>query len=546
MSTIINKQLPITGLHCASCAMNAERMIRSQKGVQNAYVNFASSSVWVEYEEETANIGDWKTALQSIGYDLLIEDDKEELQEEIKESEYDILKKKTIGSCLLALPVVIIGMFFMEIPYANWIMLTLSTPVITWFGRSFFVNAFKQAKHGNANMDTLVALSTGIAWLFSLINTIFPHFLNNHAQHPFVYYEASAVVISFILLGKLLEERAKSNTSSAIKKLIGLQPKTVCVIKDNGQESEIPIYKVKKGDNVLVKPGEKVPVDGIVKSGNSFIDESTITGESFPVEKSSGMQVYAGTINQKGSLVMTAQKVGGETILGQIINMVKQAQGSKAPVQKQVDKIAGIFVPVVISIALLSFATWMILDGDNALNQALLAMISVLVIACPCALGLATPTAIMVGIGKGAENGILIKDAESLELAHKIDVIVLDKTGTITQGKPAVTDIIWTQDNQSPDDLIEILCGIESQSEHPLADAVTNSLKTNKERHLTFNKFESISGKGIVAELSNMVYLVGNDKLMNDYNVSISKSTRVAAGSSFLSFSYSRALIKAS
>ncbi len=525
METSVKKNFPVTGLSCASCAISVESMLKTQKGVLNASVNFANSTAWVEFQPEIAKATDFKSAIQSIGYDLLIEDEGHNHQEELQYLHFQKLKSNTIWSSVLALPVVVIAMLLMNIPYANWIMLALTTPVIVWFGRTFFINAFNQAKHGTANMDTLVALSTGIAYLFSAFSTIYPQFWHNRGQHPHVYFEASAVVIAFILLGKVLEERAKSNTSSAIKKLMGLQPNTVCVIQENGHEMEIPISQVKTGDKLLVKPGDKIAVDGEIISGSSFIDESTITGESLPVEKELGGKVFAGTINQKGSFVFIVQKAGGDTILAQIIKMVQQAQGSKPPVQKLVDKIAGIFVPVVIAIAIITFTTWMILGGENAITQALLAMVSVLVIACPCALGLATPTAIMVGIGKGAENGILIKDAESLELAHKINVIVLDKTGTITEGKPAVTDIAWNVSETEQPELKQILYTIESQSEHPLAEAVKAFLKNNTEQSVNLNKFESITGKGVAANHNNKVYLVGNTKLLNDYYVNISEAS---------------------
>jgi Cu2+-exporting ATPase len=531
METSVKKNFPVTGLSCASCAISVESMLKAQVGVLDASVNYANSSAWVEYLPETASINDFKSAIQSIGYDLLIEDEGHDHQEEMQHAHFKKLKTNTLWASILAFPVVVIAMFLMDIRYANWIMLVLATPVIVWFGRSFFINAFNQAKHGKANMDTLVALSTGIAYLFSLFSTFFPEFWYNRGQHPHVYFEASAVVIAFILLGKVLEERAKSNTSSAIKKLIGLQPNTVNLIRENDQEMEIPVSQVIIGDKLLVKPGDKIPVDGEIISGSSFIDESTITGESLPVEKEKGGKVFTGTINQKGSFVFVAQKVGGETILAQIIKMVQQAQGSKPPVQKLVDQIAGIFVPVVMVISVISFATWMIWGGDNAITQALLAMVSVLVIACPCALGLATPTAIMVGMGKGAENGILIKDAESLELAHKVNAIVLDKTGTITEGKPEVTDIIWNIPDNEKTELEQILFAIESQSEHPLAEAVAASLRINSNKRIASDKFESITGKGVVANYGENVYLVGNQKLLADYRINIleSSSTRIKA-----------------
>ena len=523
METTVKKIFPVTGLTCASCAISVESMLKTQKGVLNASVNFANSSARVEFLPDTANIIDFKSAIQSIGYDLLIEEDGQNHQEEIQHLHYKKLKNNTIWATVLALPVVVIAMFMMNIPYANWIMLILTTPVIAWFGRSFFVNAFNQARHGKANMDTLVALSTGIAYLFSLFSTFFPHFWHQRGQHPHVYFEASAVVIAFILLGKVLEEKAKSKTSSAIKKLMGLQPDTVSIIYDNGQEGEIPISQVKPGNKLLVKPGDKIPVDGEIVSGSSFIDESTITGESLPVEKETGNKVFTGTINQKGSFVIIAQKVGGETVLAQIIKMVQQAQGSKPPVQKLVDKIAGIFVPVVMAISILSFVIWMIFGGENALTQALLAMVSVLVIACPCALGLATPTAIMVGIGKGAESGILIKDAESLESAHKINAIVLDKTGTITEGKPVVTDVVWNVPESEVNELEQLLFAIESQSEHPLAEAVKASIKKHPDKQVVPGKFESITGKGVISRTAEDVFLIGNKRLLDDFEVTVSE-----------------------
>lgn len=522
MERTVKKEFPVSGLSCASCAISVESILKAQKGVIGASVNYANSSSLVEFQPEIVQSSDLKAIVQSIGYDLLIEGGGYEQQGEKQQEHYKRLKFNTIWASAFALPVVVVAMSFMGLPFANWGMLVLAAPVVGWFGRSFFINALNQARHGKANMDTLVALSTGIAFLFSSFNTIFPQFWHDRHQHPPVYFEASAVVIAFILMGKFLEERAKSNTSSAIKKLIGLQPSTVNVVLDDGQTIELPISRIKIGDKIVVKPGDKIPVDGEIVSGSSFIDESTITGESLPVEKEKDGKVFAGTVNQKGGFVFVAQKVGGDTLLAQIIEMVRQAQGSKPPVQKLVDKIAGVFVPVVMAISLVSFAAWMIMGGENATPQALLAMVSVLVIACPCALGLATPTAIMVGIGKGAENGILIKDAESLELAHKINAIVLDKTGTITEGKPAVTVIAWNVEGTERAGLEQILHSIESQSEHPLAEAVTKVLKFNSIDRIVLDQFESITGKGVVARYNDQVYLVGNQKLLDEHPVNIS------------------------
>ncbi|HRQ51968.1 MAG TPA: heavy metal translocating P-type ATPase, partial [Agriterribacter sp.] len=362
------------------------------------------------------------------------------------------------------------------------------------------------------------------AYLFSTFNTLFPAYWHSKGLHAHVYFEAAAVIIAFILLGKLLEEKAKGNTSSAIKKLMGLQPKTVTVVHEDGHQALIPVAAVRVGTTLLVKPGERIPVDGTVSSGNSFVDESMISGEPVPVEKAKGEKVFAGTINQKGSFQFIAGKVGGDTVLAHIIKMVQEAQGSKAPVQKLVDKIAGIFVPVVIGIALLSLVLWIILGGSNGLTHGLLAMITVLVIACPCALGLATPTAIMVGVGKGAENGILIKDAESLELAKKTDAVVLDKTGTITEGKPAVTDITWLNNDERD---IAVLLSVEKQSEHPLAEAVVKHLNTVPD--LPVQHFESITGFGAKARVNDQTWYVGNLPLLQKNNIRVPEQLQHAA-----------------
>ncbi|MFM2307013.1 MAG: Cation-transporting ATPase PacS, partial [Bacteroidota bacterium] len=400
----------------------------------------------------------------------------------------------------------------------------LATPVVLWFGKDFFINAWKQTRHRSANMDTLVALSTGVAYLFSVFNTVLPHFWHQRGLHAHVYFEASAVVVAFILLGKMLEEKAKGNTSSAIKKLMGLQPKTVTVVHAGGHTTETSIDKVMVGDVLLVKPGEKIAVDGIVTDGESYVDESMLSGEPAPVLKKKEDKVFAGTINQKGSFRFSALKVGSQTMLAQIIKAVQDAQGSKAPVQKLVDRIAAVFVPVVIVIALIAFVAWWLLGGENGFTQGLIALVTVLVIACPCALGLATPTAIMVGVGKGAEMGILLKDAESLELAKKANVVVLDKTGTITEGKPMVTGIKWVKEDEY---LKQILYTIESKSEHPLADAVVKHFKGALP--VLLSKFESITGKGVSAVVIADTYYVGTRKLLEENGVYISNELLAVA-----------------
>ncbi len=505
----------VLGMSCAVCALNVETTLGAQEGVYEAKVNFAGSTVLVDYNPRVITPVELQKAVEAAGYELVVENTEDTDQaDRLQREEFLALKRKTIGAIVLAVPVFVIGMFFMHMPYGNWIMLAFTIPVMAFFGRDFFVHAYMQLKHGRANMDTLVAVSTGVAFLFSLFNTIWPEYWTSRGLEAHVYYEAAAVIIALILLGRLLEAKAKFSTSTAIKKLMGLQPKTVTKILADGSEEEVPIREVAVGDVLVVKPGEKIPVDGEVTEGASFVDESMITGESIPVEKVKGQPVYAGTINEKGSFRFRADKVGGETVLANIIRMVQEAQGSKAPVQKLVDRIAGIFVPVVMGIAVITFIVWMLIGGDLAFTHALLTSITVLVIACPCALGLATPTAIMVGIGKGAEHNILIKDAESLELMYRVNAIVLDKTGTITEGKPVVTDIHWTpgaEDERYPSILLEI----ERRSEHPLADAVVQKFKEKVVNEISVSDFENQTGKGVTAKVGDKIYLVGNRALLD-------------------------------
>lgn len=410
----------------------------------------------------------------------------------------------------LSLPVAVIGMFFMDMPLANPIMWLLATPVLGWCGRSFFVNAWRQLRHRTVTMDTLVALSTGIAYLFSLFNMLWPEFWLARGIQPHVYFEASSVIIAFILLGRLLEARAKENTTTAIRKLMGLQPRTVTLVV-NGERREVPIEQVRPGDAVLVRPGERIAVDGRIADGASYVDESMLTGEPVAVRKEPGAEVFAGTINQKGSFTFRAEKVGTDTLLARIIRMVQEAQGSKAPVQQRVDRIAAVFVPVIISVALLAFVLWLLLDPADGLTHGMLALVTVLIIACPCALGLATPTAITVGIGKAAEEGILIRDAESLEAARRIDTVVLDKTGTLTEGRPEVTDEAWLGGDRTP---AAVLAALERLSEHPLAEAVVAHLK--EAAPVTVTGFESLTGRGVQGIANGTTYLAGSETLLRE------------------------------
>jgi P-type Cu2+ transporter len=523
MEKLIKKSFPVTGMSCASCAVSVENTIRKEKGVKSASVNYGSSTLWVEYDPGENNGDEFKKRLQSVGYDLVTGEDSEEELEKITKKDSEGLKRKTLWAAILSLPVVVIGMFFMDIPFAGILMMLLSLPVVFWFGRSFFINALKHLRLGSANMDTLVAMSTSIAWIFSFINLINPHLFNHSGNHPQMYFEASAVIIVFILLGRLLEERAKEGTSSAIRKLMGLQPRTAFLIDENGTDREVPVYQLQVNDMIRVKPGDRIPVDGEIVKGGAVLDESTMTGESLPAEKKTEDKVMAGTVMINGSIIIRAEKVGSETLLSHIILRVKEALGSKPPVQKLVDKVAAVFVPVVILIAIFSFSLWMIAGGEGAFSRALLALVSVLVIACPCALGLATPTAIMVGIGKGAGRGILIRDAEALELAGKTNVLILDKTGTLTEGKPQVTNQVWLHDDPA---LKQILLGLELQSGHPLADAVVKTLKPDGILPLFPEWFENLPGKGITGSYGNIRYSVGNENLMMEEGITLSDKER--------------------
>lgn len=522
----IRKTYPVLNLSCASCALNVENIIKGQKGVVNASVNYATENAFVEYIPAIIHEKDIQNAVKSIGYDLLIAKDEPDTLtiDDIHKEQYGRMKHRTIISIILSVPVLVIGMFFMNISYSEYILWALSTPVVFWYGREFFSNAYKQSLHKSANMDTLVALSAGTAYFFSVFNTIFPAFWHDKGLHAHVYFEASSVVIAVILLGKLLEEKSKGSASSAIKQLMGLQPKTVNIKDSNGQYRQFPIEIINKGDIILVKPGEKIAVDGVVISGSSYVDESMLTGEPVAVLKNENEKVFAGTVNQKGSFIFRAEKLGSETLLAMIIKTVQDAQGSKAPIQKLVDKIAGIFVPVVIGVALLTFIIWNLSGVENAFTHGLLAMVTVLVIACPCALGLATPTAIIAGMGKGAEKGILVKDAECLEMLKNTDTVVLDKTGTITEGKPAVTDTMWINE-----DIInkQILISIENLSEHPLADAITVYYKDIAP--VTVDNFKSITGKGIIADIEGKRYYAGNRSLFQGNKIIITTEFEIKA-----------------
>ena len=521
MNPITQKAFPVLNMHCASCANNVEKIVKQLPGIVDASVNLATNTLSVSYEADKLTPGEIRAAVLSGGFDLIIAEEslKEERREEEQQKHYQRLKTQVIGAWVFAIPMLLLSMVFMHVPYSNEMQLLLTLPVMILFGGSFYEGAWRQARMGRSSMDTLVALSTSIAFLFSVFNTFFPEFWYNRGLEPHVYYEAAVVIIAFVLTGKLLEERAKGNTSAAIKKLMGLQPKIARVLR-HGIEEEILIDQLQVGDLVAVRPGEQIPVDGRLTEGNSFVDESMISGEPIPVEKKKDDKVLAGTINQRGSFIIRASQVGAETVLARIIRMVQEAQGSKAPVQRIVDRVTNVFVPVVLGIAVVTFVLWMVIGGPDYFSHAMLSAVSVLVIACPCALGLATPTALMVGIGRAASQHILIKDAVALEQMRKVNIVVLDKTGTLTEGRPTVSGWLWARAEE--EHYVDVLLAAELKSEHPLAGAIVSALQDQqKVTPAKLDSFESITGKGVQVSYEGKQYWVGSHKLLKDFNAHV-------------------------
>ena len=518
-------ELPVTGMTCANCAMNIERALnRKVPGVINASVNFATERVYVEYVPSISNIDEIVSAIKKAGYgaippDEVIEGEDAELaarKAEIK----DQTLKFTVG-VLFALPLFLLSMgrdfnltgTWSHQPWINWLFFALATPVQFYTGWDYYVGGIKSLKNKSANMDVLVAMGSSVAYFYSLAVLLFP-FLGEH-----VYFETSAVIITLIKLGKMLEARTKGKTGGAIRKLIGLQPKTATVL-ENGIENDIPLTRVKKGDIVIVRPGERIPVDGIILEGESAVDESMLSGESLPVDKHTNDTVVGGTINGEGLLKFKATRVGKETALAQIIKLVQEAQGSKAPIQALADRVAAIFVPSVIAIAFITFALWWGITGEFV--PSMIRLVAVLVIACPCALGLATPTAIMAGTGKGAEKGVLFKNSEALENATKLDTIVLDKTGTITIGKPAVVDIIpFDPDITTKDQLLKLAASVEKGSEHPLGKAIVNEAKTKGLELWEPENFKASGGFGVEAQIDGDFVRLGKPQWFHELGVDI-------------------------
>lgn len=507
----------LRGMSCASCAARIERTLKKHPGVSEVSVNYAAATAKVEWNPAQTNSDSLCHAVKDAGYEMLAARDVADSDDNVAQLHYLALRRKMIWAIVLSLPVVVIGMGFMHWIPGHWISFGLSTAVLFGMGGQFFTSAFRQLRHRSCNMDTLVALSTGIAWAFSVSNLFFPQFWRAHGIEPHVYFEAASVIIAFILIGRTLEARAKEGTTSAIRKLMGLRPKSVVRINTDGVGEEVSIDDIVSGDILMVRPGERIPADGSVISGHSFVDESMLSGEPVPVEKNIDSKLYAGTINANGTLQFRADTVGSDTLLSKIIRMVQDAQGSKPPVQKLVDRIASYFVPVIIILAVISFFVWLFADAHGGLIHGVLALVTVLIIACPCALGLATPTAIMVGVGRAATNGILIKDARAIESAPTIDTVVLDKTGTITQGHPEIKHIEWMA--SAPSNAAAILASMERLSDHPIAIAIANGLQTPQ--HVDISNFENMPGYGVKGRVDGKIWLIGNKKMLLKHNVVI-------------------------
>ncbi|MCL4353208.1 heavy metal translocating P-type ATPase [Patescibacteria group bacterium] len=526
-NTILKKTFPVKGMHCASCVRVIERAVKKVEGVEGCSVNLATEQATVTYDREKVTKDHIATAVKNVGYRVLVDEEiksEEELKRE-KQRELNILRDKVIFSLFFG-GLILYGSFpilmnyapaFLRNPLAQFI---LATPVQIWAGWEFYRSAFSSIRHRSANMDTLVAIGTSVAYGYSVFVTFFPNIVKSIGLNPMPFFDTSTIIIGLILLGRYFEARAKSSTSDAIKKLVNLQAKTARVVKD-GREIDIPIEQVEIGYVLRVRPGEKIPVDGEILEGESSIDESMLTGEGIPAEKTKGDSVFGATFNRSGTFLYKATKVGSDTMLSQIIKLVQEAQGSKAPIQRIADLISSYFVPAVFMLALLTFAIWYDFGGSNALLFAILNTVAVLIIACPCAMGLATPTAIMVGTGKGAENGILIKDAKSLETADKIDVVVFDKTGTLTNGKPIVTDIVVGQDRER-NDIVQLAASLEKASQHSLADAIVKEAEKQKIQLLPVEKFKAITGHGVEGIVSGKQLYFGNRRLMKTKNISIS------------------------
>ena len=537
--------VPVEGMTCASCVARVEKSIAKIEGVKEVNVNLASEKASITVDKSSANYDDIKKAVEEAGYKIDFSGlDNSRPNENIdekasKESEYELtIKKEFIFALILSIPILFLSMGFSFglfndfpsfTPYINKILLILTTPVVFISGKRFYKIFWNNLKHFTADMNSLVAVGTGASFIFSVFVTLFPELILRTEEIPHVYFDTTAVIITLILMGRWLEARSKVKTGTAIKKLISLRPKTA-IIKTAAGEKSININELKLNDVVIVKPGEKIPADGEIIFGSSTVDESMITGESFPVEKNIGNKIVGGTINNTGYVEFRVSAIGKSSVLGKIITLVEEAQGSKAPIQKLADKVAAVFVPVVILISIVTFILWIIFGADNSFHIALINFVAVLIIACPCAMGLATPTALIVGIGKGAENGILIKNGEHLELAHKINTIIFDKTGTLTEGKPKI-DTIYSNGNDK-NTLLQLAASLENRSEHPIAKAIVEYASSSNVTLLQPEEFKSSTGFGISGKINGKEILIGTERFLNENSVAVSKESSDLNGKS--------------
>jgi Cu+-exporting ATPase len=542
-------ELAVSGMTCAACASRVEKSLARAPGVRSAGVNLATERATVDYDQSTTGVDALIEAVKNAGYGARDSSNRrlsaeaasaaEAAESRVRREEYETLKRKFWIAAVLSLPVLVIAMShgrirFLDFPGANWVELLLTTPVVVYCGAQFYRGAWAAFKHRAADMNTLIAIGTGAAYLYSVVATIWPAAfagpmtMGSAGGPPMapVYFEAAGVIIALVLLGRMLESRAKGRTSEAIQHLMKLQAKTARVVR-NGREIEVEIDAVVPGDILQVRPGERIPVDGVVTEGRSSVDESMLTGESLPVEKNAGDEVFGATMNATGAFQFEATRVGRDTTLQQIVRMVEQAQGSKAPIARMADVISGIFTPVVLCIAIATFAAWFVFAPvELRFTMALVSFVSVLIIACPCALGLATPTAIMVGTGRGAEEGVLIKGGESLEMAHRVDTVVLDKTGTITSGRPELTDVIALHEI-SDSELVRLVASVERQSEHSLAGALVRGAEKRGLTLAAVSEFRALPGHGVEATVDGRALLIGNPRLMSERGIDIGSAENV-------------------
>jgi Cu+-exporting ATPase len=542
--------LPLTGMTCAACARRIERRLSKASGVETAAVNFATSRATVEYDPERTGLSELTAAVRDIGYgvlDVTAGDARSSLgleEEEARRAEARDLKRRFLVAAALSLPVLVVAMSHGRVPlfkvsWANWLQLALTAPVVFYSGAPFYRGAWAALRHGAADMNTLIATGTGAAFLYSLVATVAPQLVTTNAAAPGmnlpggmsmpgeaaqmapVYFEAASVIIALILLGRLLEARAKGRTADAVRKLLGLSPRTARVVREDGRQEELPVEELMPGDLILVRPGEKVPTDGVVTEGRSTVDEAMLTGEGFPVEKGPNDEVVGATLNRTGSFTLRATRVGRDTVLQQIVRMVEEAQGRRAPIARLADTVSGYFTPVVICIAIVTFVAWFIFaPGEARLASALVHAVSVLIIACPCALGLATPTAVMVGTGRGAEVGVLIRGGEALETVQKVSTVVLDKTGTITEGRPGVADV-FTSGGFGEDYVLRLAASVERASEHPLGEAFVCRAEERGLSLARVENFNAVAGHGVEADAEGVRVIVGNLRLMMERGVSV-------------------------